>query len=687
MAGRTPFVLRGGYVSIEKMLMVDMVGHIDDLDIMAKRVVISGCLHPVNALQEIDTTNFTISTTENNLDALVDVCYIRPYVEEKDFTTLSSLLKRMKNSGYDFNKGISEEELILDNSELEKNINEMGNSVISLQDALNTKTSEKNDIEKYIKYISYLSKLDFSVDEFINLKNFHFDIYKVSKENMDKIKENYENIPSIIFKIYEENGYHIIMSFTPVILKKEADRIFRSLNCEVLDIDSQFKGTPKFIVNNLKEQLIDINAEISRLSEQLDSLEKENMKKIKILDKSLELELKASEVKSDIACTNEFFYLCGWMTEKSLKRFKNSLGEISDRTIIIEKNVEDIQDKSMVPPTKMKNNVLVKPFESMVGMYGIPSYNELDPTTFLGISYMLMFGAMFGDLGQGLVFVAAGLLLKYKGKRPNFGGVISRLGIASGIFGVIYGSFFGFENIIPALVVRPMEDIKDILLFAVAFGCGLLIIGFIYSLINNIKKKDIENGVFGKNGLVGLIFYLSLLIFAVTKVMDINTMSASVWIVIFIVLLGVMLFKEPITNLILNKRPLYSESKQDYFIEGGFGVIETLLSMFSNTVSFIRVGAFALNHVGLFVAFAALANMMKNSVGSMFMYVLGNLIIIGLEGLIVFIQGLRLEYYELFSKYYEGEGVVFNPVKLFDETSDAEVKVYKKIITSKLVNE
>ncbi|QAT39410.1 hypothetical protein EQM05_03640 [Clostridium sp. JN-9] len=687
MAGGTPYVLRGGYVSIERMLMVDMVGHIDDLDIMAKKVVISGCLHPVSALQEIEATNFTISTTENNLDALVDVCYIRPYVEEKDYTALSSTLKIIKSSSYNFNKGVSTDELILDNDELEKDINEVGSSVINLHDALNAKTAEKNDTEKYIEYFSYLSRLDFPIDEFINLKNFNFSIYRVSKENMVKIKENYENIPSIIYKIYEENECNIIMAFTPVLLKAEADRIFRSLNCEVLDIDSDFKGTPKSIVSNLKEKLIDINKEISSLNEKLDSLEKENMKKIKILDKSLELELKASEIKSNMACTNEFFYLCGWIPEDTLQRFKDSLGEIADRTIIIEKSVDEIQDKSMVPPTKMKNNALVRPFESMVGMYGIPSYNELDPTTFLGISYMIMFGAMFGDLGQGLVFVIAGLLLKYKGRRPNFGGVLSRLGVASSFFGVMYGSFFGFENVIPALVVRPMEDIKDMLLYAVAFGCGLLIIGYIYNLINSAKRKDIENGVFGKNGLAGLIFYVSALIFTITKVMGINTMPNSVWITIFIVLLALILLKEPLTNIILKKEPLYSESKQDYFIEEGFGVIETLLSMFSNTVSFIRVGAFALNHVGLFVAFAALANMMSNSAGSAFMYVLGNLIIIGLEGLIVFIQGLRLEYYELFSKYYEGAGVAFNPVKLFDETSDVEVKVYKKIITSKLVNE
>ncbi|HAZ37178.1 MAG TPA: V-type ATP synthase subunit I, partial [Clostridiaceae bacterium] len=112
------------------------------------------------------------------------------------------------------------------------------------------------------------------------------------------------------------------------------------------------------------------------------------------------------------------------------------------------------------------------------------------------------------------------------------------------------------------------------------------------------------------------------------------------------------------------KRPLYNESKSDYYVEGGFGIIETLLSLFSNTISFIRVGAFAINHVGLFIAFDTLAKMINNGAGSAIVIVLGNLVIIGLEGLIVFIQGLRLEYYELFSKYFNGTGYEYKPIAL-----------------------
>jgi len=209
-----------------------------------------------------------------------------------------------------------------------------------------------------------------------------------------------------------------------------------------------------------------------------------------------------------------------------------------------------------------------------------------------------------------------------------------------------------------------MEDIQHVLIAAIIFGCILLIVGFALGLVNAFRKKDVEHGLFGKEGLAGLIFYLLVLGFILTKVLDVKVVPTPVIVIVLGSLLVVIMMKQPLANLVMNKRPLFNTKPGEYFVEAGFEILETLLSMFSNTLSFIRVGAFALNHVGLFIAFAAMANMMNSGVGSIFMYVLGNIIIIGLEGLIVFIQGLRLEYYELFSKYYQGSGVPFNPIAL-----------------------
>jgi V/A-type H+/Na+-transporting ATPase subunit I len=675
-------------VSVEKMLMLNLIGHVSELENISKKVVIFGNMQPISAFDEINTTDFTIRASEELREALMDVCYIRPYSSTKDYSEMNRKTEKLKLMCMNRKTStIKTEELVLDNEKLEISLNQCYERFEEVFNSLQRKQQYEEELKRALEHLKFVLEVDVSLKELSNLRHFYFNILKVSSENIIKLKHNYENIPSIIFSVYKNLDYEVVISLAPLLLKAEADRIFKSLNCEELYLPVDVEGTPVDIMKVLKERLDELRREISELSIQLDKISSEHQNIVSILSKSVELEILSAEIRNNTAFTNEFFYMCGWIPESLIGDFKKSLKPYDERVILIEKNTDQISE-NITPPTRLKNNFLVRPFEAMVRMYGIPSYGELDPTTFLGLSYMIMFGAMFGDFGQGMVFFIAGMYIKYFKKRENLGGVLARLGISSSIFGLAYGSVFGFEELIHPLLIRPMDDITQILVFAVIFGCGLLIIGFIYSLINSVKRKDVPNGLFGKDGVVGLLFYLSVLLFALTKYKNIYIFSTIVWVLIFIILLALMLFKEPLANLLTNKRPLYSESKGDYFVEEGFGVVETLLSMFSNTLSFVRVGAFALNHVGLFLAFSALANMMNSSIGSGFMYLLGNIVIIGLEGLIVFIQGLRLEYYELFSKYYDGSGSSFKPVRLYEFKINVEkannYKWIKKILNKKV---
>lgn len=654
-------------MSIERMTMVNIVGPIDILEDVCKQVVLSKCFHPVNAMDEIDTTDFTISTTENNLQALIDVNYVRPYVHEKDYSIISKKIEKLHSIANIEMENVNDKDLILDYIKLEQKVQDVSSLFEELNKELTMYKEKQKKLNEYMKSMEYFKEVNINMEDLEGVNNFYTQVYRISKDNIIKIKSNYDNIPSIVKSIYKDKEYNIVIVLTPKVLKKESDRIFKSLNCVELELPRQYLGTPSEILVKLHEELEKVNLDINNISNKIKKINIENKIDIGIVNRSFQLQKKTTELKDNTACTNEFFYLCGWVPESMLNNLKNKISCCGGKIILIEKKPDKIQNKNIIPPTKLKNNFFIKPFESMVNMYGIPSYEESDPTSFLAITYMIMFGAMFGDLGQGTIFIIAGLYLKYKMNRVNLGGILSRLGISSSIFGLIYGSIFGFDDLIEPLLIRPIDNIKEILLTAVIFGCLLLILGFIYSLINNIKKRDLENGLFGKDGLAGLIFYIFILIFAFTKVNNIKIFNTTVWFMLFIILLLIMVFKQPLANLIKNKRPLYNERKSDYFIEGGFGAVETILSMFSNTISFIRVGAFALNHVGLFVAFASMAQMMENGLGSIFIYILGNVVIIGLEGLIVFIQGLRLEYYELFSKYYDGSGLRFNPIMLSNE--------------------
>ncbi|MEG0495893.1 MAG: V-type ATPase 116kDa subunit family protein, partial [Eubacterium sp.] len=186
---------------------------------------------------------------------------------------------------------------------------------------------------------------------------------------------------------------------------------------------------------------------------------------------------------------------------------------------------------------------------------------------------------------------------------------------------------------------------------------------YVYSIINKLRQKDIKEGVFGKNGIAGFVLYISILLAALcgTNIIPGGAPFVPFLVVLCVILIVLVLLREPISNA-LAKRQLYDTSAGDYYVESGFELFEMLLAMLSNTLSFIRVGAFALTHVGLFLAFETLARMVGGGIGGIFVLILGNVLVIVLEGLIDFIQCLRLQFYELFSKYYTGSGEEFIPL-------------------------
>ncbi|MCX7884331.1 MAG: hypothetical protein N2448_04795 [Caloramator sp.] len=668
-------------MAVEKMEMINIIGQMDEVDDVAKNIILSSSVHMMNAITEINQNNFPILKAQDNVDALLDFNYIKQYNSQKNLQEIQrkvegildifEIKRKVKlkylNDEYDFKDDVNE-------------INNLYEVVREKYERVNRLHEENNDIEKLEQYLRYISHVNINLDEVLDMKYIKMKFGIIPKYNVDKLKKNYENISSIVFKVYSDIDIAVVMAFIPKPVEIEVDRVLMSLNFDELKINVKFKGTPSNWINMLNERKEEIKREIHSIRSELSEIKSKNFKKIEMYYSRLIMEFKIEELKSYIACTNEFFYLTGWIPFFKKRNLMKRLEKNHKNLIVIFKETKDLRE-GLNPPTCLKNGYLLTPFQSIVKMYGIPSYNELDPTAFVGISYMLLFGAMFGDVGQGLVLFLIGEILNRFKRRPNLGGVLARLGISSTIFGFLYGSVFGYEDIINALVVRPMEDINLMLIAAIVLGIVLLSIGYLYNFVNSYKRKDVENGIFSRNGVVGLSFYWLILYYIAARILNKETfLSSETIIVILIMLLIIMVLKEPLANLVKGIRPLYSESVADYYIEEGFGILETLLSLLSNTLSFIRVGAFAINHVGLFIAFATLAKMMANNVESVATMVLGNIIIIGLEGLIVFIQGLRLEYYELFSKYFSGTGYEYNPCCISSYLDNIKKGLVSKII-------
>lgn len=652
-------------MAIEKMVMMNIVGLKDFVDNVSKEVVLMENVDIVNALNEINESHFTLSVVEDNVKELVDMSLIKPLSDNQDY---ECILKKIDNL-----KEIYKEEFKVNKKYLNRpfdfelcseNIERLYNKLINPYEKIMALEDEAQRIQEFHENFIHIKDLEVKLETLRNLNYFTFTFGILSNENIRKLKRNYENITAIVLHTGSSEAGEVYLVISPKELELETNRILKSLSFHSIEIPNEFSGTPVEIVKKLDIRRQEIDKELLDLNHKFSQLKMHCRDLVEQCYSRLKLQTMIKEVKNQMVFSNNFFYFSGWVPQKDEEKIRKRLNKWGN--LIIEfKNEDDLED-DFSPPTKLRNNWLFRPFEYLVEMYGVPSYTELDPTVFLSITYMFFFGAMFGDVGQGFILFLFGLLLKKKSEL--FGNILNRLGISSMIFGFLYGSIFGVEGVIPPLLFSPsFEDfnsINTILISAVVIGVFLLLVSYIYSIINAIRQKDLKEGLFGRNGVVGLTFYIMLLMLLGNIAGVVKVLPTTLIISILVILIGLMIVREPLSNLILNRRPLYHEDPSSYYIESSFDILETLLSMLSNTVSFIRVGAFALTHVGLFVAFEIIAHLLNSFAGTIITYIVANIVIIGLEGLIVFIQGLRLEYYELFSKYYKGEGTEFNPIRL-----------------------
>ena len=343
----------------------------------------------------------------------------------------------------------------------------------------------------------------------------------------------------------------------------------------------------------------------------------------------------------------------------------------------------------------MKHGKFVTSFERLIFSYGSPVYGTIDPTPFVAFFFTLLFGIMFGDLGQGLVFVIVGILLTkhwipFFKSWHKFGPIFIAIGCSSSIMGLLTGEFFCNEHILepvgkfltglfvgkenafaPILHMMPSADTvgQMFMFFLFTIGVGFVInsVGLIINIINNFIMKNYGKAIFGKTGICGTVFFW----YVVSMVIRIFAFGSSIaiydWIVIGITLLGVF-FAEPLERLVEGHKPVFENGLFSAIIQGIVELLEVVSSYLSNSVSFLRVGAFALAHAVLSYIIYTMSNLIPIVIGQIAVLIIGNAIVIVLEGMIVAIQVIRLQYYEFFSKFFTETGKEFVPFKfIYDE--------------------
>ncbi len=454
----------------------------------------------------------------------------------------------------------------------------------------------------------------------------------------------------------------------------KVDSVFNSLHFERIQLEGGYMGTPEAACGILLQDVEDTQRKIEEIDQEIENLVNSHAsellgarKRLERMSANFDVRKKAARIEEEDL---ESYILCGWMGEEDVDAFVKEAEKDSRVFIMVEENREKYFGN---PPTKLKNPRFFKPFEMFIKMYGLPAHNELDPTMFVALTYTFIFGAMFGDVGQGLcLFVFGGLL--YLTKKVNLAGIISIAGVFSAFFGFMFGSIFGFEDIIEARWLRPAEamtnlpfigQLNTVFVIAIAFGMALNLLVMAFNILNAAKAHDLENMLFSHNGLAGLVFY-GFLVLTIVLYMTGHTLPGNIMLILFLggpVLCFV--FKEPLGNLVRKKKEKMKESKGMFLVQAFFELFETMLSYFSNTLSYVRIGAFAVSHAAMMEVVLMLSGVPEGHTNWAIM-VFGNILVCGLEGLVVGIQVLRLEYYEMFSRFYKGSGREFQP---FNEQS------------------
>lgn len=653
-------------MAVTKMKLVSIIGKLDRLDEVIEKTCSEGNFQLDQPMSFFSSSTAMVSLNEEN-----------PYeTSYEKLNEIISLAKLEIVQGTETGPPMTEQQLL----ETKQYISDIGEKINALQ----KKRKETEDTLRYLEgareQFKHFLGLDLDLGEIFKCKYIKVRFGRLPIDSFAKIKDYSENPYIIYFPGASDNNHVWGVYFSPIDVIDETDRIFSSLYFERLRIPNAV-GTPSEAIEETKKKTAELEDKLKEIDSQINEIwEKEKVNCSRVL-LYLKNRKESFALRKYAAKHGDSFILVGWLAAYDEKKFKKLLGAIDE----IDFEIEDpSREPNHTPPVKLKNIKPFRPFEFFINMYGLPGYKEVDPTPFVAITYFLIFGIMFADLGQGIVLALVGWFGMWKMKKLPLGKIIGLCGISSSIFGFLFGSFFGFEDVLNPIwgkigdslgitfehgkPIGAMESMVEIILASVAIGVTLTIVAMLINIYSSIKRKAYGNALFGPNGVAGVIFY-SCTIGAVAGQLLTGTKILTLpYVLCLIVLpLAVMAFFEPLSHKLEGKKDWMPKKWGEYAVQTFFELFEYLLSYISNTISFMRIGAFVFVHAGMMMAVMMLAGVQSGqplSVSSVIILVIGNIIVMGMEGLLVGIQALRLQFYELFSRFFIGDGKAFKPTVL-----------------------
>jgi len=548
----------------------------------------------------------------------------------------------------------------------------------------------KLSLGRTLEELSAFSDMKVSFDDIDQLAQCTYRMGVVEPEKLDILVRRLEK-RAFVLKLNTPGQF---LAVGPKKNRWALDSELKKLGFQEKKFPDGMRGVPAAMLSAVHSDLDVVDGLLRELQEKKLRARDAKSEEIIFLLGHLTLDVSIDVAKQGFASTGSVQKVSAWVPLGRFKEVAAGIESLTGGTIALRaydpEELSDVKAGKTRVPVSTPHGRIVRSFERMVFSYSIPAYGTIDPTPFVAVMFVLLFGIMFGDVGQGFIGLALGMLINSGWvksfeayRKKNFGTIFVLAGIASMIAGFLYGSFFANENVlVPAtrlvtrlLIGRPLDRIislvgfqKIILFFGVTIGIGAVInsIGLLINIVNNLARRSWEKALLSKTGLAGALFFWYLLFLAV-RVLAGGRVSGMDAIGLAIPLLALS-FREPLVRLAEGHRPILKDGLFSFIMEGIVEILESTIYYVSNSISFLRVAAFGLAHTVLSAIVSLLAGMVGGGPGgivfSVLVVLIGNSIIIVLEGLIVTIQIVRLQYYEFFSKFFDEAGEEFTPFNL-----------------------
>ncbi|KOR30352.1 hypothetical protein TI04_06200 [Achromatium sp. WMS2] len=437
----------------------------------------------------------------------------------------------------------------------------------------------------------------------------------------------------------------------------ELNSVLQAASFQPLVIPQDLRSQPQKIREEIQSQRTKLTEERQQAQSQLENWAASLQRELVDAQRTLILAEPFVLMDTSMRSAGSLGTVTGWVPARSVKKLEANITQKVSNPFLFTVRDPTREEVSFVP-SLMQPNAALAPYQDVIKQYGVPRYGEVDPSWLFAVTFVFMFGAMFGDVGQGGVITALALL--FRKSLGHFVKLAVPMGMSSIFFGFMYGSVFGYEDVlIHHIWVSPLHHPEYMLVVGVFWGVSFITMASALSVYNHFIANEPMEAVLGHHGIMSIVLYLSVMwglvqvamgggfgwIPTIFTVLSISAISAHAW------------------------HEMHDSPIIERVMVVAIGAMEIFMGYISNTLSFLRVAAFSVNHSALALAVFAIANSLDTT-GHWISIVLGNIFIMVLEGSIVGIQTLRLEYYEGFSRYYSGDGREYEPITLNIKASD-----------------